>query len=62
MLPISTHTFLENCVWKSSFWGRERERERASSQEQLEPSEEFLASEREKKTELLGNSRLIILW
>jgi hypothetical protein len=39
---------------------RERERVRASSQEQLEPSKEFLASERER--ELLGNCRLIILW
>jgi hypothetical protein len=51
MPPISTHTFLQNFVWNSSFWGRERERMRASSQEQLEPSEEFLASERERKRE-----------
>lgn len=43
--------------------GGETERVRASSQGQLEPSEEFLGSEREReKRELLGNCRLIILW
>jgi hypothetical protein len=57
MLPISTHISGELCLEFISLGG---ERVRASSQEQLEPSEEFLASERER--ELLGNCRLIILW
>lgn len=59
---FNTHISAELCLEFIFLGERERERVRASSQEQLEPSEEFLASEREKKRELLGDCRLIILW